>query len=78
VCGVLVCVGAALYAGLGLRVAVQSALDELDFGLGFVEFGICLRAVRRGRAGREAGVCTSASSTEAVRIRPGSVSVRVQ
>jgi hypothetical protein len=51
-CGarILVCVGAALYAGLRFRVAVQTALHELDLALDLVEFGVCLGPVRIVRA----------------------------
>lgn len=38
----LVCVAAALYACLWLRVAVQAALDELYLALDLIEFGVCL------------------------------------
>jgi len=43
--GVLVCVAAALYAGLGLGIAVETAENELDFVLDFVELGVCLMIV---------------------------------
>ena len=46
---ILVCVGAALNAGLGFRVAIQSALHKLDLALDFGEFGIFLTIVNRGR-----------------------------
>jgi hypothetical protein len=68
---ILVCVGAALYAGLRLRVAVQAALYKLDLALDLVEFGVCLKLVRMVRVwGSWEGDSTSASSTDAVRIRP--------
>lgn len=46
---ILVCVGAALNTGLGLRVAIQPALHKLDLALDFGEFGIFLTIVDRGR-----------------------------
>ena len=43
--GVLVCVAAALYAGLGLGIAVETAENELDFILDFVELGVHLALI---------------------------------
>jgi hypothetical protein len=53
--GLLVCVGAALYTGLRLRVAVQAALYKLDLALDLVEFGVCLETVRIVHAWRMGG-----------------------
>lgn len=44
----LVCVRAALDAGLRFRVAVQAPLDELDFALDFGELGVFLPFVDGG------------------------------
>jgi hypothetical protein len=54
---VLVCVYAALYAGLRLRVAVEAALDELDFALDFVELLVCLDIVSFGASGEVGRPC---------------------
>lgn len=68
---VLVCVAAALYAGLGLRIAVETAENELDFVLDFVELGVCLMIVSLSANRKEPrSARTSSASTEAVKIRP--------
>jgi hypothetical protein len=76
-CGarILVCVVAALYAGLRFRAAGQAALYELDLALDLVEFGVCLEPVRIARAcGGLDCDRTSPSSTEATRIMPRALS----
>jgi hypothetical protein len=57
--GALVCVGAAFYTGLRLRVAVESALDELDLALDFAELGIFLAIVDRSREDQPCNVSMS-------------------
>jgi len=45
---ILVCIAAALNAGLRLRIAIQTSEHELDFVLHFIEFGVCLMTVSSG------------------------------
>ena len=42
---VLVCITAALNAGLRFRIAIQTSEHELHFVLHFIEFGVCLISV---------------------------------
>jgi hypothetical protein len=39
---ILICIAAALNAGLRLRIAIQTSEYELHFVLHFIEFGVCL------------------------------------
>jgi hypothetical protein len=63
--------GARLDCGLGLRVAVEAADDELDLGFYFGEGGFCLARCETGvSVGGTGESFTCSSSTEAQSIRP--------